>query len=539
MFPISYDIIAGTLVDYLSHSDVINLSSTNKDLRTWLLPKLFRSYRIPADPGHSFWKHCLRTDIPQFPPPSHLFSTGVIKAITSQMPLPSAVLALPGIVAVHVMHFGAGYTDLLLRRDDLPAAQRFFGSLQHLKISPPSFNISVDPATWKFIPLDSLVSITIPLLLGEHGTPEYAYWSTLSASLSTSNNNSLRTLVIGGMTYLTNDILDKYTVSPILLKLISSELLPALETFRFPFLQVTNGPGPIEDLDRRSLLSQFIAAAAEHAIINGRTNSWRLGATESRHRDFLCVTCTLDNCLCREATPNLTSVEYDDLLTIANNLQADIRVPEFFLPHLTVTFTTLLLAQASLSHPATMTALTRLELTFPPPLSGSTLFRSIKDLTLSFQSDEFAAISSYQPHITALPETFPRLSGLSLLLPEGYRISDFEVDEEVVFPGLLLPKMHLRTLSVYAHLISTKLPCGHGKLDFGEIQADWLRIECQVTCQECWKPVMTVGTRGIELHGTLGVPDFGDTAGPLAVVVERMRSGEREVRVASDFASWS
>lgn len=509
MITLPREIITGTLVTYLTHEDIINLSSVNVELRL-----LLGSYRFPYfingfDPDHTNWKYYKTSTSPDnlSRPSTRLPFTGQIMTVYLG-PMPVVFTPAP----------------------DTPISSR---NLRHMKITSPNGFIP-DAARWTGISFDSLISLAIPLFLGAEGTPEYEFMSKVYKSLAHGGGNNLRTLVLTD-NYFTNKQLNKYILGTEIITLISSELLPILSTVRFPLVLENDSEDNFTPYDRSPLLCQLLTASAKHAIINSRGTPWQLGHSESRYRIDRCMTSTVENCICLPMTPTLTSGEYDELLSTADHSQNYIRIPEFFKPHLTVAFTNLHSLRTSKA--ASMSPLTSLQLFFPPPPLHSRLFAAITDLTLSLPEDQ-EELAMYQPGIAALPETFPSLSRLTLLLPHANSYDEFNSIANVCFSGLVLPNLQLHTLDVSARAIATRHPCGHGRMRFGSVKVEWLMVRDMVSCPECWDPLLEVGTRGIEVHGLLGVPQTEDDEEIMLYVLEGFGKNGREVNVMEEYVQW-
>lgn len=508
MITLPSEIITGTLVSYLAHEDIINLSSVNVVLRL-----LFRSYRFPYfkngfDPDHTNWKYCKTSASP------------------NNLALPPIRLPFPDqIMTVYLGPMPVVFTPA-------PNTPISFRNLKHMKITLPNGFIP-DPARWTGISFNSLISLAIPLFLGAEGTLEYQFMSKVCKSLARGGGNNFRTLILTD-NYFTNKQLNKYILGTEIINLISSKLLPVLTTVRFPLVLENDGEDNSTPYDRRLLLCQLLTASANHAIINSRGTPWQLGHSESRYRIDRCMTSTVENCICLPMTPTLTSGEYVELLSTADHSENYIRVPEFFKPHLTVTFTNLHSLRTSKA--ASMSPLSSLQLLFPLPLH-SQLFAAITDLTLSLP-EGLEELAMYQPGITALPETFPSLSRLTLLLPHANSYDEFNSIADVCFGGLVLPNLQLHTLDVSARAIATRHPCGHGRMRFGSVKVEWLRVRDMVSCPECWDPLLEVGTRGVEIHGLLGVPQTEDDEEIMRYILEGFGKNGREVNVMQEYVQW-
>lgn len=345
--------------------------------------------------------------------------------------------------------------------------------------------------------------------------------------------------------------LEKYSLHPILLNLISGDSLPFLATFRFPsVIGLHDEPcdGEIATpFNRRPLLRQLLQASAKHAVANSRRTPWRLGISESRVSQSCCTRCTLNNCMCNIWTPKLTAKEYEALLKIAHHSENYIRVPDFFHPYLTVTFTNIAAVRTSFNHPAALTPLTAIQLFFPPPISSS-FFNNITRLTIPLPNDE-EVLKSYQPHLTALPQSFPALTHLKLWMSSPSLYEEFDGTADVPFPSLTLPPLNLHTLDISARVISKKGPCGHSKLDFGKVQAEWLILRDMVVCPRCWNPRIHVGTKGIMINGMYGMEIKANHPNTDAWLVKTkvrlelaitkgLRWDNREVTLYHDFVNW-
>lgn len=396
-----------------------------------------------------------------------------LTALATRMPLFPTVVDLTAVTSLMVDHDGTSlYRDHtrsasrnpftpLSSLCDLTEAQAFFKNLIHLKITNDMNNF-LDSDTWNSISFDSLVSLTLSADCEFDDDAECTYMSGIFKSLTYGPISHLQTLSFTDCGF-TSMELDKYTVSPVLLNLISSELLTVLSTFRFPLIagadsrrEFKEGERPL--FDRLPLLRQLLRASARHATINSRGTPWRLGTIDDH---IFCVRCTLERCICDISTPVLLSDENVDLLKTAHKCPRYIRVPEFFTPFLTIDFPDLASVESAFSHPAAMTPLSALRLTFPPPITSS-LFDGITHLAivLPAEEDEFTA---YQPHLSALPVSFRALTHLTTSLT-GKRH----------FGGLILPRLQIQTLDISARIISTKLPCVHCKMLFGGAQAQRL-----------------------------------------------------------------
>lgn len=513
MITLPREIIIGTLANYLTHKEILNLSSVNVQLRLLLGSHAFPYFKNAVDPDHTSWKYCNR----------FIQQDGTLYPITL---LPSAAPEMK--VYIGQMALGEfGLTPASI------ASSTFFGNLTHLKIITDYTSIP-DPEIWASISLDSLISLEIPLCLDAEGTLEYSFMSNACKSLIRGGGKNLRTLILTDHDF-TNDQLNKYTLGPEILNLISSDLLPGLSTFRFPLALEYNGERQPRPYDRSPLLCQLLTASANHATANLRSTPWRLGHSESNDRISVCITSTVRNCICLPMTPTVTYSEYESLVKTADRIESYMRLPEFFKPHLTVAFADLYSVRAAAAA-ASMTALTSVQLSFPPPLH-TTLFGAITHLTLSLPEDR-DDLAAYQPAITALPETFPRLSYLTLSLPRINPYEQYDCSIDVSFGGLVLPGLQLHTLDVSARAVATRCPCGHGRLRFGVVKAEWLRVRNMVSCMMCWDPLMGAGTKGVEVHGLLVVPDTEDTEEVMLDVLEELGQSGREVNVSEDYVQW-
>lgn len=550
-------IVAPMLVPYLSSTEIANLSMTNTELRALLQSYLFPSINNVIDPDFKHWDRIPQTSIEHNLARSTrlplAFMPSMLTALSTHMPLFPTVVDLTAVTSLIVDHGDSctllssndtlsaprNYFAPLSQLCDLTDAQAFFRNLIHLKITC-DFNNIVDPETWNSISFDSLVSLSLPCDLEFDDGAEDAYMSSICKSLTVAQISPLRTLTFTDC-WFTNKELDKYTLSPVVLNLISSELLPVLSTVRFPLI-VEVGPVRLHKqadekflFDRQPLLRQLLRASAKHAIINSRSTPWRLGTIDDH---MFCVKCTLGSCVCELSTPILLSDEYDDLLKIAHKCQEYIHVPEFFTPYLTIDFSTLTSVESAFSHAAALTPLSALRLSFPPPIVTS-LFNGITRLTLVLpvEQDELAA---YQPHLSALPVSFPALTHLALSLTG-----------KLLFGGLTLPHLQLQTLDISARAISTKLPCGHCKFDFGAAQAQRVVVREVHMCIKCWDPLQRAGTKAIAVFGIfdinreLAASRVHTPADDRKVeewehkILASFEGGGREVTMDSGFVQWS
>lgn len=555
-------IVTPLLVKYLRPTDVVSLSMVNIELRALLVPYIFPSLNNITDPNHTHWVRVPHTRLqadPIRPPQLPLsFLPSTLSALSTETPIFPTIANLTGIKSLIVDHEATGdqlfwnphpvdadgALGFLMSFTDLTDAQTFFKNLIHLKITSNEDPIG-DPETWTGISFDSLISLAFPLTLGSQGTHEDTYVTKICRSLNPRGQISrLRTLTINDTDF-TNRERNKYTLPPVIFNLISSELLPELSTFRFPLVlgpEVWSGSMSDQEVgenevalsDRRPLLRQLLRASARHAIVNSRGTPWRLGTSDP---PIPCFRCALGNCLCVVPTPMLLSNEYDDLLKAAHKCERYMRVPDFFTPHLTVKFNNLNSLRSAFSHPAAMTSLTALHLSFPPPIESS-LFMAITRLTLDLPVD-CVALTAYQPHLTALPVSFPALADLKLLFAGKHE-----------FGALVLPHLKLHSLDINARLISTELPCGHGRVNFGAVEPQLLSVRELHACIDCWDPLPCVGTKGIQIYGSFEVnrdpspsrmytdADEIHLTKWESIVMNGFKEGGREIRVEFDFVGW-
>lgn len=534
MIRLPREITTGTLVDYLSLKEIINLSSVNVQFRLLLMSHAFPcfSFKNWMDPNHKNWKYGLShqtSDDPshpltRLPPAAHQMNT-----LSVYMPLLEHEIT-PLMTAAMVHH--AGSDDPLFEPDvPLEVAQLFFSKLAHLIITSREEFIP-DPKTWGSISFDSLLSLAVPLFLGAQGTPQHIYMSSICTSLTSGNNSCLRSLSFTD-SHFEKDQVEGYTLNSDIVSLISSELLPRLSTVRVPLVLVPDDI--VRDLifDRRPLLRQLLIASANHAIANNRGTPWRLGHCESYCRSDICTASTRKNCMCPPPITTLTSKEYRAILKTAYHATSYIRVPEFFTPLLTVNFSNSYYVRIAIAHGAAKTPLTSVELTFPPPLY-TTLFAAITRLTLLLPRDK-EDLTAYQPHIMALPRTFPALTYLAMLLPRIPLENEFFLEVDATPAAMFLPAMKLHTLDINARVVGVRRPCGHCAVRFGRLKAECLIIRDMVSCPCCWDPIRLTGTKRIDIHGFLGIPQTESIEAWTAEVQEMLEDGGREVNVAEDF----
>lgn len=566
-------ILAPMLVEYLGTRDVINLSSVNRQFRNVLSRYVFPSFANKIEVNHRHWSRATRKRFKGRVMGVMLSPPRATATLDATMPLSSRVLAIPSISSLVVDHgrsdpplplttsaallINYNRTGSPLLRDpgavsaeEAKDPQTFFERLIHLKITS-SKHFIVDPGFWSSISFNSLVSLTIPLYLGGAGTREYTYMVNICKALSLRYHESrLKTLTLTDNHFRYSQ-LEKYSLHPILLSLISGDCLPFLATFRFPLvIGLHHEPydGEIATpFHRRPLFRQLIRASAKHAVANSRGTPWRLGISESSLSQPCCTRCTLNNCMCNIWTPKLTAKEYEALLKIAHHSESYIRVPDFFHPYLTVTFTNIAAVRTSFNHPAALTPLTAIHLFFPPPISSS-FFNNITRLTIPLPIDE-EILKSYQPHLTALPRSFPVLTHLKLWTASPSLSQEHDGTADVPFPSLTLPPLNLHTLDISARVISKKGPCGHSKLDFGKVQAEWLILRDMVVCSRCWNPRIHVGTKGIVINGMYGMKIKANNSYTDAwfrkkkvklelAITKGLRWDNREVILGGNFVYW-
>lgn len=511
-------IVAPMLVPYLSSKEIQNLSMANAELRALLQSYLFSSINV-VDPSFKDWHFVRATgieaigDIPPWRP--LLFFPSARTALSTHLPMFPTVVDLTSVRSLTIDLREDG--TLLFRNNsrsapgnsfNLKKAQELFKNLIHLRIKGDFVHIA-RPKTWTSISFDSLVSLTLPYYLEVHDNPKNSYMASICKSLTHGRISPLRTLIFVDFR-LTDKELDKHTLSPVILNLISSDLLPALSTVRLPLSFEPPKPGHNAEgggrplFDRKPLLRQLLRASTEHAIINSRGTPWRLGVSNHHTR---CSLSSQGHCVCELSIPILWSDEYNDLLKAAYKCERYIRLPEFFTPYLTVEFGSLASVKSAFFHPAAMTPLSALRLSFPPPIQTS-LFNGITRLSLLLPVDQ-DDLTAYQPHLSALPVSFPALTHLTMsfatvdcfghpIIPHLGPPWPAYYD---IFGDLTLPHLELEVLDVNIRIISTERPCGHCKINFGSAQAKRVVLRQVHMCKECLDPLHRIGTEEIMVCG--------------------------------------
>ncbi|KAL0639074.1 hypothetical protein Q9L58_001956 [Maublancomyces gigas] len=569
-------IVAPMLVPYLSPTEIQNLSMANAELRALLQFYLFPSINV-IDPSFKDWnlipETCIEDNVGCYSGLPLSFFPSTLTALSTHLPMFPTVVDLTAVTSLTVDLWDNG--ALLYRDNNLSApgnnftpssqlvnlteAQALFKNLIHLRITCDIID-TARPEAWNSISFDSLVSLTLPCFLEFYDDPENSYMASICKSLTYGRISQLRSLTFLDSpldSCFTDKELDKYTLSPVILNLISSDLLPALSTFRWPLSFEPLKPGHNAEgdrkplYDRKPLLRQLLRASATHAIINSRSTPWCLGISNS-HRH--CTYSSQSHCVCELMTPILWSDEYNDLLKTAHECQRYIRLPEFFTPYLTVEFGSLQSVESAFSHPAAMTPLSVLRLSFPPPIETS-LFNAITRLSLILPVDQ-DELSAYQPHLSALPVSFPALTHLTMSLaredwpaPSTREEMYMSIDRDLIFGGLTLPHLELQTLDIDVRIISTELPCGDCKMNFGAAQAKQVVLRWVQMCVKCWDPLHRIGTEEIAVFGVFDLDSSPVASEEIyiqheklleweAKIVESFGCGGRRVTVARDCVGW-